>query len=57
MAKSGGKKNEVFDHPFVVTYALALLLVLSIVALVAVTLNCASKTVLIDTNSGSVVGE
>lgn len=57
MSKSGGKKSELLSHPYVVTYALALLLALSIVALIAVTLNCTSRTILIDTNSGEVVGQ
>lgn len=55
MAKKGGKKSEVIDNPFAVTYALAFLLALSILALVSVTLNCSSRTVLIDSETGQVI--
>lgn len=54
MAKKGGKQ-EVIDNPFAVTYALAFLLALSVLALVSVTLNCTAKTILIDSDTGEVI--
>lgn len=56
MAKKGGQYDFI-EHPLAVTYSLALLLALSILALVAVTLNCTSKTVLIDSSTGEVISQ
>jgi len=58
MAKKGGKKSqEVISGQYAITYSLALLLALSILALVAVTLNCNSKTILIDAQTGEVLSQ
>ena len=56
MVKKGGKP-EVIDNPFAVTYALAFLLALSVLALVSVTLNCSSKTIIVDSETGEVISE
>lgn len=57
MAKKGGTQKEVLVHPLAVTYVLATLLVLSLVALVAVTMNCTNKAVFVDFETGEIISD